>query len=69
MDPNSINIPLTPEQVVTSIVSLYFYVIAIATIVIRLLPILRDKSKWLPIIKFVAKWLALNRNTPTERPK
>ena len=70
MDPNSvINVPLTPEQVVTNIVSLYFYVVAIATIIIRLLPVFKDKSAWLPIIKFVAKFIALNTNAPTERPK
>jgi hypothetical protein len=67
MDPNSL--PMTPEQVATSIVSLYFYVIAGATILVRIIPVLKDKSIWLPVIKFVAKYLALNRNTPAARPQ
>ena len=70
MDPNSvINVPLTPQEVVTNIVSLYFYVVAIATIIVRLLPVFRDKSAWLQIIKFIGKFIALNTHAPIDRPK
>lgn len=67
IDPNSLS--LTPEQVATNIVSLYFYVVAIATILIRIIPVLKDKNMWLPIIKWIAKYIALNTNSPDERPK
>lgn len=67
MDPNSL--PLTPEQIGTSIISLYFYIVAIATILIKIVPVLKDKSILLPVIKWIARYVALNRNSPAERPK
>lgn len=47
------------------------YLIAIASIVVRLTPTLKDDSALLAVIKFVGKYIALNVNAPTNasRPK
>lgn len=37
------------------------YVIAIASIVIKLTPTLKDDNALLPIIKFIGGWIALNK--------
>jgi hypothetical protein len=67
MDPNSLS--LNPEQIGKDLVSLYFAIVAIATILVRVIPTLKDKSIWLPVIKFIAKYIALNTNSPAKRPE
>lgn len=39
------------------------YIVAIASIIIRLTPTLKDDTVLLKIIKFVSKYVALNRKT------
>ena len=39
------------------------YVIAIASIIVKLTPNLRDDAVLLKIIKFISKYVALNRHT------
>jgi hypothetical protein len=47
------------------------YIIAIASIIVRLTPTLKDDTVLLAIIKFLSKYIALNVNSPTDssRPK
>ena len=45
------------------------YIIAGATIIVRLTPTVKDDNVLLPIVKFLSKFIALNTKTPTERPK
>ena len=42
------------------------YIIAIATIIVKLTPTLADDNIVLPIIKFIGKYLALNKNVANE---
>jgi hypothetical protein len=44
-------------------------VIALASLIVRLTPTLKDDNILLPIVKFISKYLALNTPTPVERPK
>lgn len=44
-------------------------VIAVASIIVKLTPTLKDDNILLPIVKFIGKYLALNTNAPTVRPK
>ena len=45
-------------------------VIALASILIKVFPVLDKNSKLLPIIKWIATWLALNKTvTDADRPK
>lgn len=44
---------------ITEIIS---YIIAIASIIVRLTPTLDDDNVFLPVIKFIAKYIALNRS-------
>jgi len=39
------------------------YVIAIASIIVKLIPTLKDDAVLLKIVKFVSKYVALNRKT------
>lgn len=39
------------------------YIIAAASIVVKLTPTLRDDNILLPIVKFLSKYIAFNRNT------
>jgi len=45
------------------------YIIAGATIIIKLTPTMKDDNWLLPKIKFISKYIALNTKTPTDRPK
>ena len=52
-----------------TILQLISYIIAIATIIVKLTPTLADDNIVLPIIKFIGKYLALNKNVkPEDRP-
>ena len=52
-----------------NITSIIAYIIATASIIVKLTPILRDDNILLGIIKFLSKYIALNTPTPIERPK
>lgn len=39
------------------------YIVAIASVIVRLTPNLRDNAVLLPIIKFISKYIAVNRCT------
>jgi hypothetical protein len=45
------------------------YAIAIASIVVKMTPTLKDDNALLAIIKFIGKYIALNVNTPNTRPQ
>ena len=50
------------------LLQLWAYVIAIATIIVKILPVLPENSPLLPFVKFIGKFLALNKNvTPADR--
>ena len=53
------------------IIQIYLGIVAVASIIVRLTPTLKDDTILLNIIKWVAKFLALNVNSPTDasRPK
>ena len=51
------------------IVDIIARVIAVASIIVRLTPTLKDDALLLKIIKFLSKYIALNTPTPTVRPK
>ena len=42
--------------------------IALASIIVKLTPTLKDDNILLPIVKFISKYVALNTPTPTVRP-
>ena len=52
-----------------NIASTIAYIIAAASIIVKLTPTLSDDAWLLKIIKFLSKYIALNTPTPTERPK
>jgi len=39
------------------------YIVAIASVIVRLTPNLRDDNFLLPIVKFIAKYMSLSRKT------
>ena len=43
-------------------------IIAVASIIVKLTPTLKDDSFLLAVVKFLAKYIALNTNAPTNRP-
>jgi len=45
------------------IAAIVAYIIAIASIIIKLTPTLKDDTVLLKIVKFVSKYIALNRKT------
>ena len=52
-----------------TVLQLISYVIAIATIIVKLTPTLADDNILLPIVKFIGKYLALNKNvSDADRP-
>jgi hypothetical protein len=55
----------------TTILQIYAGIVAVASIVVRLTPDLRDDTVLLAIVKFVAKYIALNTEAPLDkdRPK
>ena len=50
------------------IFDLIAYVIAIASIVVKITPTLKDDNYLKPLIKFVGKFLALDKYGPTTKP-
>lgn len=42
--------------------------IAVASIIVKLTPTLKDDSILLPVIKFIGKYIALNKYGPENRP-
>ena len=55
---------------IKSILELVAYVIAIASVVVKLTPTLKDDAMLLPVVKFLGKYIALNVNVSKEdRPK
>jgi hypothetical protein len=53
-----------------SIASVIAYLIAGASIIVKLTPTLKDDNILLGIIKFLGKWIALNKTvTDADRPK
>ena len=52
-----------------NIASTIAYIIAAASIIVKLTPTLKDDNILLGIVKFLSKYIALNTPTPTERPK
>ncbi len=57
-------------DLIKNIAEIVAAVIALASILIQVFPVLDKNNKLLPIIKFIAKYLALNRNvTDADRPK
>lgn len=52
-----------------NIIEIYFAVVALASIIVKITPTLKDDTLLLTIIKWVAKYLALNVNAPTTRPQ
>ena len=55
----AVNWVLANKEVLLQIVA---YVIAIASIIVKFTPTLKDDNILLPIVKFVGKYLALNKN-------
>lgn len=51
------------------IATVWAYIIATASIIVKLTPTLKDDTFLLKVVKFMAKYFALNTNAPTERPK
>jgi hypothetical protein len=51
------------------IVNIISYAIALASVIVKLTPTLKDDNALLGVIKFLSKYIALNTPTPTERPK
>lgn len=57
-------------DLIKSIAEIVAAVIALASILIKIFPVLDKNNKLLPIIKWIANWLALNKNvTDADRPK
>jgi len=54
-----------------NIASVIAYIIAAASIIVKLTPTLKDDTVLLNVIKFISKYVALNTNAPTDtsRPK
>ena len=44
-------------------------IVAVASIVVKVTPTLKDDSFLLPIVKFLGRYIALNKYSPEERPK
>jgi len=44
-------------------------VIALASVIVKLTPTLKDDNILLPIVKFLSKYIALNTPPPEKRPK
>ena len=44
------------------------YIIAAATVVVKITQTMSDDNWLLPKIKFISKYIALNTKTPTDRP-
>jgi len=51
------------KQYAGEISAIIAYVVAIASIIIKLTPTVKDDNFLLPIIKFISKYVALNRST------
>jgi len=51
------------KQYAGEISAIIAYVVAIASIIIKLTPTVKDDNFLLPIIKFISKYVALNRTT------
>ena len=51
------------------IINIISYAIALASVIVKLTPTLKDDNVLLGVIKFLSKYIALNTPTPTERPK
>jgi hypothetical protein len=51
------------------ILQIVAYVIAVASLIVRLTPTLKDDNFFLPFLKWIAKYLALNTPTPEKRPE
>lgn len=52
----------------TEIAQVIAYVIAVASVVVKITPTMKDDNIILPLIKFLSKFIALNTKTPTNRP-
>ena len=52
----------------TEIMEIYAGIVAVASIIVKLTPTLKDDTVLLAIIKWIAKYVALNTNAPTARP-
>ena len=53
-----------------NVASVVAYIIAIASIIVKLTPTLKDDNVLLGIIKFLGKYIALNKTVDeTDRPK
>lgn len=50
------------EPAYKDIIDIITYVIAIASIIIKLTPTLKDDNKILPLVKLIGKWIALNKS-------
>ena len=50
------------------VIAIYTGIVAVASIIVKLTPSLKDDTLLFKITRFVAKYLALNTNAPTERP-
>lgn len=51
---------------IKEILQIIAYVIAAATIIVKLTPTLKDDNFLLPIVKFLSKYIALNRTVDDE---
>jgi hypothetical protein len=51
-----------------SILQAFAAAIALASLIVRLTPTLKDDNVFLPIVKFIGKYVALNKYGPPERP-
>ena len=45
------------------------YIIATASVIVKITPTMKDDNILLPIVKFLGKFLALDKYAPPERPK
>jgi len=59
----SIKTLLELKQYAEEISAIIAYVVAIASVIVKLTPTLSDDNFLLPIIKFISKYVALNRKT------
>lgn len=51
-----------------NVAQIYAGIVAVASIIVKMTPTLKDDDALLAIIKWIAKYLALNTPTPEDRP-
>lgn len=57
-------------EILKNVAEIVSVVIALASVIVKLTPTLKDDNWLLPIVKFIGKYIALNKTvTDAERPK